>query len=330
MVLNAGGGNKGKGVARKFVTQQHAGGAKTVRLAQEGETYAIVKQLLGNCMCSVICGDGYKRLCIIRKKFTGRRKADNNVMSGTVVLVGIHDYGGSGASKPSTSTANAKSTALKCDLLYVYGDQEKEKLRKACDLSKLNAALSGGDAGASGSATQDDDGVKFVTSGTGTFNKYASEESRKNARTVTGLGLNAATQPTSESARQTTIFGNQWLGDGMLPSDNEDDEYDEYEDGDRKDDDGKDEDSKNDDDDDDDNDEDSKDNDDENSKDNDDENSKDDDDDDEDSKDDNDDDDDDKTPANKVNSNSYAYKPPALIPHKPQKSHVQIINVDDI
>ena len=220
MVLNAGGGNKGKGVARKFVTQHTGGGAKTVRLAQEGETYAIVKQLLGNCMCSVICGDGYKRLCIIRKKFTGRRKADNNVMSGTVVLVGIHDYGGSG-SKPAASSA--KSSALKCDLLYVYGDQEKEKLRKACDLSKLNAAL-GGDTAAS--ALQDDDGINFVMSGTGAFNKYANEESRKNVRTVAGLAN--GDQP-ADSTRQNTILGNQWLGDGMLPSDNEDEDEDEDE-----------------------------------------------------------------------------------------------------
>jgi translation initiation factor IF-1 len=220
MVLNTGGGNKGKGVARKFVSQNAGGGgAKTVRLAQaEGETYAIVKQLLGNCMCSVICSDGYKRLCIIRKKFTGRRKADNNVMSGTVVLVGKHDYGG-GGSKPAASSSS--SSALKCDLLYVYGDQEREKLRKVCDLSKLNAALGGGDTPAS--ARQDDDGIKFVTSGTGVFNKYATEDSRKNVRTVAGLDA-LGENPATESARQTIIFGNQWIGEGMLPSDEEDEE----------------------------------------------------------------------------------------------------------
>ena len=221
MVLNTGGGNKGKGVARKFVSQNAGGGgAKTVRLAQaEGETYAIVKQLLGNCMCSVICSDGYKRLCIIRKKFTGRRKADNNVMSGTVVLVGKHDYGGVG-SKPAASSSS--SSALKCDLLYVYGDQEREKLRKVCDLSKLNAALGGGDTPAS--ARQDDDGIKFVTSGTGVFNKYATEDSRKNVRTVAGLDA-LGENPAAESARQTIIFGNQWIGEGMLPSDEEDEDY---------------------------------------------------------------------------------------------------------
>jgi initiation factor 1A len=219
MVLNTGGGNKGKGVARKFVSQNAGGGgAKTVRLAQaEGETYAIVKQLLGNCMCSVICSDGYKRLCIIRKKFTGRRKADNNVMSGTVVLVGKHDYGASA----SASSSSSSSSALKCDLLYVYGDQEREKLRKVCDLSKLNAAVGGGDTPAS--ARQDDDGVKFVTSGTGVFNKYATEDSRKNVRTVAGLDA-LGENPATESARQTIIFGNQWIGEGMLPSDEEDEE----------------------------------------------------------------------------------------------------------
>jgi initiation factor 1A len=216
MVLNAGGGNKGKGVARKFV-MQHTGGAKTVRLAQaEGETYAIVKQLLGNCMCSVICSDGYKRLCIIRKKFTGRRKADNNVMGGTVVLVGLHDYGNG---SKSAASAAAASGALKCDLLYVYGDQEREKLRKACDLSKLNAAL--GCAVDTTSAGPDDNSIKFVSSGTGVFNKYATEDSRKNVRTVATLSALHDDEKIAGS-RQTTILGNQWIGEDMLPSDDED------------------------------------------------------------------------------------------------------------
>jgi initiation factor 1A len=229
MVLNTGGGNKGKGVARKFVSQNAGGGgAKTVRLAQaDGETYAIVKQMLGNCMCSVICSDGYKRLCIIRKKFTGRRKADNNVTSGTVVLVGKHDYG-CGGSKPtaSSSSSASSSSALKCDLLYVYGDQEREKLRKVCDLSKLNAALGGGDTPAS--ALQGDDGIKFVTSGTGVFNKYATEDSRKNVRTI--AGIDNALGVDADSAHKTIIFGNQWIGQDMLPSDEEDEE-DEHDEG---------------------------------------------------------------------------------------------------
>ena len=225
MVLNAGGGNKGKGVARKFVTQNTGGGgAKTVRLAQaEGEMYAIVKQLLGNCMCSVVCSDGYKRMCIIRKKFTGRRKSDNNVMSGTVVLVGLHDYGG-GGSKPAASAA--ASSALKCDLLYVYGDQEREKLRKVCDLSKLNTAL-----GCAGEAARpDDDPIKFVSVGTGVFNKYATEDSRKNVRTV--AGLDSLGENPAASSHQAIIFGNQWIGEGMLPSDsdNEDDDEDDEDD----------------------------------------------------------------------------------------------------
>jgi translation initiation factor IF-1 len=237
MVLNASGGNKGKGVARKFVTQ-HTGGAKTVRLAQEGETYAIVKQLLGNCMCSVICSDGYKRLCIIRKKFTGRRKADNNVMSGTVVLVGVHDYGG-GLKSAAASSSKSSTAANKCDLLYVYGDQEREKLRKACDLSKLNASI--GDTSAS-AIQPDEDTIKFVSSGTGVFNKYANEESRKNMRTVAGVGVDLGA-PTTESTHRTTIFGNQWLGDDMLPSDEDEDEAeDEDEDEEEEDDEDEDED----------------------------------------------------------------------------------------
>lgn len=183
MVYNVGGGNKSKGLARKFVVQsQSNGNNKTVRTVKEaGEQYAIVQKHLGNCMCMVMCSDGYKRLCIIRKKFTGRRKTDNNISSGSVVLVGLHDY--STSSEPSKSAGELK----RCDLLYVYSEQEKEKLRKVCDLSKLSSSLDdstkpGSGAGSGGSGLFPDtagDDIQFITSGTGIFNKYAKEESRR-------------------------------------------------------------------------------------------------------------------------------------------------------
>ena len=182
MVYNVGGGNKSKGLARKFVVQsQSNGNSKTVRVVkEEGEQYAVVQKHLGNCMCTVMCSDGYKRLCIIRKKFTGRRKTDNNISSGSVVLVGLHDY--STSSEPSKSAGELK----RCDLLYVYGEQEKEKLRKVCDLSKLSSGLDDNN-GKPQSSSQSvsvpldstGDGIQFITSGTGIFNKYAKDESRR-------------------------------------------------------------------------------------------------------------------------------------------------------
>jgi translation initiation factor IF-1 len=238
MVYNVGGGNKSKGLARKFVVQaQNQGGAggKTVRTVKEsGEQYAIVQKHLGNCMCMVYCSDGYRRLCIIRKKFTGRRKTDNNISSGSVVMVGLHDYSGSGSGE-GAGTGKGAGDVKRCDLLYVYSEQEKEKLRKVCDLSKLSASLDdtsskSGQQSHSHSQSQSqeqafeiefDSSVAFVTSGTGVFNKYAKDDAR---------GRGAATNLLSKSsgnsgpASKNVISGTDWLDD--LPPINDDDDDD--------------------------------------------------------------------------------------------------------
>jgi initiation factor 1A len=219
MVYNVGGGNKSKGLARKFVVQSHAnnnnnGAGKTVRTVKEdGEQYAIVQKHLGNCMCAVMCSDGYRRLCIIRKKFTGRRKTDNHISSGSVVLVGLHDYsGGSGGA----------GDVKRCDLLYVYSEQEKEKLRKVCDLSKLSSSLDDA-ATATATASQSlpgqpdaDCNVAFITSGTGVFNKYAKDESRRQQQ------QEQLQQRQSQALVKNVISGSDWL-DNLPPEDEEED-----------------------------------------------------------------------------------------------------------
>jgi initiation factor 1A len=205
MVYNIGGGNKSKGLARKFVVQSHASGnSKTVRVVKEsGEQYAIVQKHLGNCMCMVFCSDGYSRLCIIRKKFTGRRKTDNNISSGSVVLIGLHDY--------SSSNENESAKDVKrCDLLYVYSDQEKERLRKLCDLSKLSSSLEDSGPKQNHSASEpDSEDIMFVTSGTGVFNKYANDESRhKGAVIPTAL---TAHRHASNTVSKNVISNKDWL-----------------------------------------------------------------------------------------------------------------------
>jgi initiation factor 1A len=222
MVYNVGGGNKSKGLARKFVVQsQSNGNSKTVRTVKEaGEQYAIVQKHLGNCMCMVMCSDGYKRLCIIRKKFTGRRKTDNNISSGSVVLVGLHDY--STSSEPSKSAGELK----RCDLLYVYSEQEKEKLRKVCDLSKLSSSLDdstkpGSGAGSGGSGLFPDtagDDIQFITSGTGIFNKYAKEESRRKGIVEFGNSGGNGNVHTNVNV----ISGSDWVTD-LPPIDSDED-----------------------------------------------------------------------------------------------------------
>ena len=226
MVYNVGGGNKSKGLARKFVVQSHAGNnSKTVRVVKEiGEQYAIVQKHLGNCMCMVFCSDGYSRLCIIRKKFTGRRKTDNNISSGSVVLIGLHDY--------SSSNENESAKDVKrCDLLYVYSDQEKERLRKLCDLSKLSSSLEDSgpkNANANVVAEHESDDITFVTSGTGVFNKYAKDESRHKG-TVTLKGVANPTS-TNNSGSKNVISNRSWLDN--MPSDDSDSDSDSDSDGD--------------------------------------------------------------------------------------------------
>ena len=239
MVYNAGGGNKSKGLARKFVVQaQNQGGAaggKTVRTVKEsGEQYAIVQKHLGNCMCTVYCSDGYRRLCIIRKKFTGRRKTDNNISSGSVVMVGLHDYSGSESAGRGKGAGDVK----RCDLLYVYSEQEKEKLRKVCDLSKLSASLDDSSKPGQGQghgqlqcqeqAFEFDSNVAFITSGTGVFNKYAKDDARGRGNAA-DLGAALLTGSKSSGNNGTTsknvISSTDWLDD--LPPIDDDDNDDE-------------------------------------------------------------------------------------------------------
>ena len=214
MVINSGGGNKGKHVGRKFVNGG-SGGTKAVRVAQDaGEMYATVSKMLGNCMCGVMCYDGKNRLCIIRKKFTGRRKTDNIVSAGGLILVGVHDYSGS-------SGSSAVSRPLqRCDLLYVYNDQEREKLRKVCDFGKLSAAPVPG-AGA-GAGPDDDANIKFITSGTGIYNKYANRDTR--AASVASVA--SVDEAASEFTDTGTIGGVDWLKDMYPESDDDDDDDD--------------------------------------------------------------------------------------------------------
>ena len=238
MVINSGGGNKGKHVARKFVKSGAGAGIKTVRLVQdEGEMYAVVVKLFGNCMCKVMCFDGRSRLCIIRKKFTGRRKTDNIVSSGSVVLVGLQVYGSVGSSSSSSSSGGNSSGSSssnknnhgdshlpRCDLLYVYNDQEKEKLRKVCDIGKMNAAPTTGGFGEA-HPQPDDDSVKFMSSGTGVFNKYANQELRNGLRSVGGGVAGSLTNDDAAPDRIDTIDGASWLKD-MYPDDSSSDDSD--------------------------------------------------------------------------------------------------------
>ena len=115
MVKNVKGGNKSKKMGRKFLS---APVDRKVRFAQEdGEIYAVVTKLLGNGQFYANDSDGKERLVIMRNKFCGRGKRDNIVTLGGWVLIGERHF--ESCSKP------------KHDLLEVYNEMEKEKLKKS-------------------------------------------------------------------------------------------------------------------------------------------------------------------------------------------------------
>jgi initiation factor 1A len=117
MVKNNG-GNKAKKFARKSFNVVEIG----TRYAKvDGEMYGIVNRMLGGSICEVLCIDGETRLCVIRKKFSGKRKRDNLLNRGKWVLVGLRDW------------EISKKSIDKCDLLEVYNDGNVSNIVKNTD-----------------------------------------------------------------------------------------------------------------------------------------------------------------------------------------------------
>jgi translation initiation factor IF-1 len=127
MVKNTTGGNKNKGQARKF-TQSSSSGQR-LRVSQDpDEIYAQVTKCLGNGMCHVVSLSGTSWLCYIRGKFRGRSKRDNMLKTGSWVLVGAREWEEGPQATIGQITAGKKKLPA-CDLLEVYSDVEKEKLK---------------------------------------------------------------------------------------------------------------------------------------------------------------------------------------------------------
>ena len=129
MVKNTTGGNKSKGKASKNISRPTN---SFLRLSHDenNELYAQVVRPLGNGMCHVLCiKDGITRLCHIRGKFRGRGKSNNIVNNGSWLLVGLREW--------ERSSSDSKKIH-NCDLLEVYTDMEKDKLRTSV---KINWSL---------------------------------------------------------------------------------------------------------------------------------------------------------------------------------------------
>ena len=119
---NTHGGNRHKKMASKSFKEPRQ---VKMRYAQEGESYARVIKLFGQGMVDVLCNDNVIRLCIIRKKFRGRNKRDNNCSIDSMVLVGLREW-----------EVIAEKKKPKVDLLYTYDKSQMDELKLAKGLNK--------------------------------------------------------------------------------------------------------------------------------------------------------------------------------------------------
>jgi len=144
MVKNTHGGSGHKQFARKHTISSKS---NKLRVSEdEGEIYSIVTKMLGNGMFHCHCIDGKSRLGHIRGKFSGRGKRDNMVECGKWVLIGLREWDVS--SKKSSSISKEKEKIKQCDLLEVYSDMDKQRLKESVsenwnilesnDVSKVN------------------------------------------------------------------------------------------------------------------------------------------------------------------------------------------------
>lgn len=126
MVKNTHGGSGHKKFARKFTNGSNN---NKLRVSEDiGEIYAIVTKMLGNNMFHCYCIDGTLRLGRIRGKFTGRGKRDNMVEGGKWILIGLREW--DVPSEKSTGVSKGKIKMQECDLLEVYSDMDKQRLRE--------------------------------------------------------------------------------------------------------------------------------------------------------------------------------------------------------
>lgn len=116
MVKNNG-GNKTKRMGRKFASEFNLEKARTRFRSNEDEFYACCVRFFGNRFLA-LCDDGIERSCVLRKKFTGRSKRDNQIVIGTWALVGRRAF----------ETGPSLGKLETCDLLEVYGHDDKSKL----------------------------------------------------------------------------------------------------------------------------------------------------------------------------------------------------------
>ena len=120
MVKNSG-GNKTKGAARKLLSNRPS--SKLRKAESEEEKYAYATKICGGRICHVKTLCGIELLCHIRGKSSGRNKSSNFIAMGSLLLVGIRDFGKN-----------------ECDVIEVYNPHEIDLLKQMpdVDLSEMH------------------------------------------------------------------------------------------------------------------------------------------------------------------------------------------------
>lgn len=123
MVKNKQGGNQGKKIARKNNITNHK---NTIVSQNEDEIYGIIIKILGGNQFHVKCNNDEIKLCIIRKKFTGKNKHNNFIKLGTWVLIGLRSW-----------ETKKHDKMEKCDLIECYNENDKNYLQSHYDVDIL-------------------------------------------------------------------------------------------------------------------------------------------------------------------------------------------------
>jgi translation initiation factor IF-1 len=158
MVRNVTGGNKSKGFARKSFVKKDS----PLRVSEdESELYAQVTKLYGGRLCNVITLKGTEMNCHIRGKFAGRHKRDNLISNGTWLLVGLREW--------EKEPMNGK--LLNCDIIEVYSDVDKNKLRNNITDINWNLFVTNDNKVFGNGGEVSDDGLTFEDEKTEEFNE---------------------------------------------------------------------------------------------------------------------------------------------------------------
>jgi len=119
MPKNLKGGSHHKKMASKDTKSSAMLKMRYVDPNEKSEIYAKVTNVYGGGMLEVLCNDGVRRLCVIRRKFKGRNKRDNQISINSILIVGLRDW-----------EVVQKNKKEKVDLLYVYDNNQVETLKK--------------------------------------------------------------------------------------------------------------------------------------------------------------------------------------------------------